>query len=36
MEHLETAVGAVDVHLTHEEVETLEASYVPHAIAGHG
>ncbi len=36
MKHLETAVGAVDVQLTPEEIETLEAPYVPHAVAGHG
>jgi aryl-alcohol dehydrogenase-like predicted oxidoreductase len=36
MQHLETAAGAVDVKLSQVEIETLEASYVPHAVAGHG
>jgi aryl-alcohol dehydrogenase-like predicted oxidoreductase len=35
MEHLDTAVGAVGVTLSSEEVAALEAPYVPHAIAGH-
>ena len=35
MEHLETAAGAVDVSLSDEEMTALEASYVPHAVAGH-
>jgi aryl-alcohol dehydrogenase-like predicted oxidoreductase len=35
MEHLETAVGAVDVSLSTEETAALEAPYVPHAVAGH-
>ncbi len=35
MEHLETAVAAVDVKLSDEEMKALEAPYVPHAIAGH-
>jgi aryl-alcohol dehydrogenase-like predicted oxidoreductase len=34
MEHLETAVGALDVQLSREEVTALEASYVAHPIAG--
>jgi len=34
MEHLETAVGALDVHLSDAEVAALETHYVPHAIAG--
>jgi aryl-alcohol dehydrogenase-like predicted oxidoreductase len=34
MEHLETAVGALDVHLSAEEVAALEAAYVPHSVAG--
>ncbi len=34
MEHLEVAAGAVDVPLSKEEVEALEAPYVPHPIAG--
>jgi aryl-alcohol dehydrogenase (NADP+) len=34
-QHLEDAVAAVDLELTDEELETLGAGYVPHAIAGH-
>jgi len=34
MEHLETAVGALGVQLSKEEVATLEAPYLPHPIAG--
>jgi aryl-alcohol dehydrogenase-like predicted oxidoreductase len=34
MEHLEQAVGALDVELSEDEVTALEAPYVPHAIAG--
>ncbi|MEI8254255.1 MAG: aldo/keto reductase [Deltaproteobacteria bacterium] len=34
MHHLETAVTALSVSLTREEVAALEAHYVPHAIAG--
>jgi 1-deoxyxylulose-5-phosphate synthase len=34
-EHLADAVASVDVHLTDDEVALLEASYAPHAIAGH-
>lgn len=33
--HLETAVGALSVHLTQEEVAYLEAPYMPHVIVGH-
>jgi len=36
MEHLETAVGALDVHLSDEEVAALESPYVPHPTAGFG
>jgi aryl-alcohol dehydrogenase-like predicted oxidoreductase len=35
MEHLETAVAAVDVQLSPEESAALEAHYVAHATAGH-
>jgi aryl-alcohol dehydrogenase-like predicted oxidoreductase len=35
MPHLETAVGALAVHLSPEEVAALEAAYLPHPIAGH-
>ncbi len=34
LEQLEAAVGAVEVRLTDEEVQALEAPYVPHPIAG--
>jgi aryl-alcohol dehydrogenase-like predicted oxidoreductase len=34
MEHLETAVAALGVQLSKEEVTALEAPYVPHPIAG--
>jgi aryl-alcohol dehydrogenase-like predicted oxidoreductase len=34
MEHLETAVGALGVKLSKEEVAALEAPYVAHPIAG--
>ncbi len=33
--HLDDAVAAVDVHLTADEIEALEAPYRPHPIAGH-
>jgi aryl-alcohol dehydrogenase-like predicted oxidoreductase len=33
--HLETAVGALSVTLTPDEVAFLEAPYVPHPIVGH-
>jgi aryl-alcohol dehydrogenase-like predicted oxidoreductase len=34
MEHLETAVGALGVQLSREEVTALGASYVAHPISG--
>ncbi len=34
IEHLEAAVGALDVSLSPAEVASLEAEYVPHPIAG--
>jgi aryl-alcohol dehydrogenase-like predicted oxidoreductase len=34
MEHLEQAVGALEVELSDDEVAALEAPYVPHPIAG--
>ena len=34
MEHLETAVGALAVQLSREEVTALEAPYVAHPVAG--
>ena len=33
-QHLEDALGAVDLELTHEEISALEQPYVPHAVAG--
>ena len=35
IEHLDAAVGALAVHLTQDEVASLEAPYVPHPIVGH-
>jgi aryl-alcohol dehydrogenase-like predicted oxidoreductase len=35
LEHLDDAVGALDVELTAEEVRRLEAPYRPHAVRGH-
>ncbi len=35
LEHLQDAVAAVDLELTDEELEELEAPYRPHAVAGH-
>lgn len=32
--HLEDAVAALELHLTAEEVESLEAAYTPHPVAG--
>lgn len=32
--HLQDAVATLDLHLTDAEVESLEAPYVPHPIAG--
>ena len=34
-EHLDAAVRALDVTLSKEEIEALEASYRPHAVKGH-
>jgi aryl-alcohol dehydrogenase-like predicted oxidoreductase len=31
---IDDAVAALDVHLTAEEVATLEGPYVPHAVVG--
>jgi len=33
--HLDTAIQALDVSLTEEEITTLEAPYVPHIVLGH-
>jgi hypothetical protein len=35
MTHLDDAIAAVDVTLTNDEINRLEAPYVPHEIAGH-
>ena len=35
IEHLESAVRALDVSLTAEQIRTLEAPYEPHAVRGH-
>lgn len=35
LEHLETAVGALAVELSDEQVRRLEEPYVPHAVLGH-
>jgi aryl-alcohol dehydrogenase-like predicted oxidoreductase len=35
MDHLDAAVRAVDLELTEDEVERLEAPYRPHRIMGH-
>jgi 1-deoxyxylulose-5-phosphate synthase len=35
MEHLETAVKSLDLELSDEQVERLEAPYRPHSIKGH-
>jgi aryl-alcohol dehydrogenase (NADP+) len=32
--HIEDAVAAVDLELTDEEISSLEAPYLPHAVAG--
>ena len=32
--HLQDAVAALSIELTPEEVATLEAPYIPHAVAG--
>jgi aryl-alcohol dehydrogenase-like predicted oxidoreductase len=34
MHHLEEAVGALEVNLPPAELASLEAPYVPHAVAG--
>ena len=35
LQHLEDAAAALDVVLTPEEIERLEAPYIPHRVAGH-
>jgi aryl-alcohol dehydrogenase-like predicted oxidoreductase len=32
--HLEDAVAALSLHLTHEEIASLEEPYVPHPVLG--
>ena len=34
LEHLETAIAALDVQLSEEEIQHLEAPYQPHAVRG--
>jgi aryl-alcohol dehydrogenase-like predicted oxidoreductase len=34
-QHLDDAVAALSLRLTDEEIATLEAPYVPHAVVGH-
>ena len=34
-QHVEDAVGALDLELTEDELTALEADYVPHALVGH-
>jgi aryl-alcohol dehydrogenase-like predicted oxidoreductase len=33
--HLTDAVAALSLKLTEDEIKTLEAPYVPHAVVGH-
>ncbi len=35
LEHLDTAIRAVDLELTQDEIERLDAPYEPHRIMGH-
>jgi aryl-alcohol dehydrogenase-like predicted oxidoreductase len=35
LHHLEDAVAALDVKLSKEEIEALEAPYIPHPIVGY-
>jgi aryl-alcohol dehydrogenase-like predicted oxidoreductase len=35
LEHLEDALGAVDVTLSDKDVERIESPYRPHPIRGH-
>ena len=34
VEHIEEAVAALDMKLDEDEIEALEAPYVPHSLAG--
>jgi aryl-alcohol dehydrogenase-like predicted oxidoreductase len=35
MPHLEQAIGSLDVRLSEEDIQALEAPYRPHPILGH-
>ena len=35
MEHLDEAIEAIDIKLSDEEIERLEAPYIPHEVLGH-
>ncbi|WP_232548675.1 aldo/keto reductase [Propioniciclava soli] len=35
LSHLDTAIGALDVELTEDEMAALEEPYVPHPVVGH-
>jgi len=35
MAHLDDAIAAVELELTGDEIDRLEAPYIPHEIAGH-
>jgi aryl-alcohol dehydrogenase-like predicted oxidoreductase len=35
LEHLETALRALELQLTDDELRALEAPYRPHAVRGH-
>jgi aryl-alcohol dehydrogenase (NADP+) len=35
MDHLDQAISALDIKLSEEEVNQLEASYTPHPVLGH-
>ena len=35
LSHLETAIGSLSLKLTAEEIDYMEAPYVPHNIVGH-
>jgi len=35
MAHLEQAIAALDIHLSEEEVSSLEEAYQPHPVLGH-
>ena len=34
--HLDTAIGALDIRLSDDEMDALESPYVPHPVVGHG